>query len=235
MDDTNYDGSFQNSLRFNSLTGRIGFTVFEPATGGFVLQEITLGTDEARFAMGISWREHGWALIEPGTFDVVTTPVGTKMPEKPSPDHKRCRVVPMYSELTGELRWTVASFNMVMTLDHLWNSFRRSAEAAAGKQPIVFFAGLHEVPNQRVAESNLFLLDIVVPDWVEPWAIPGWGERPVTVPPPVILPMLLASSRDRQRLTGPEPSKSAPDAEEPVRKADPMPKRESPPEGEDSE
>ena len=79
--DENYEGSFQNSLRFNCLTGFLGYSDFDPAAGGFVLREITPGTDEARFAMGISWREHGWALIDTGTFDDVTTPVGTPMPQ----------------------------------------------------------------------------------------------------------------------------------------------------------
>lgn len=190
MNDTT-ENSFIPSFRYNTLTAIAGFTSFDPAAGGFVINEITLGSDEARFAMGISWRRSGWNLIGPagsGVFDVVTVPAGQPLPQRPSDNHKPCRAVPLWSPLTQEVNWTISSWNMVQTFDHLINATRRYEEATRGLQPIVFFAGVHEVWNQKQG-GNLYLLDMRIEDWVDPQAIPCFRDRPPTVPPPVILPV----------------------------------------------
>jgi hypothetical protein len=190
------EGIFPNSLRWNAEDGRLSISAYDAEAGERGLQEIDLGPD-ATFVMDMATRTRGYGLIKTGIFDMQLTPVGSPPPPNPAGEYKPALGVSTWHPQYGELRLETNGAIFRDAVQALWDNTRFKPEAAEGQQPVVRF--VDRVPRYIKKVNKSFLAPVIeIIGWAERDAIPGWKERPATVPTPKALPLLPASSTPGQ-------------------------------------
>jgi hypothetical protein len=214
------EGIYPNSLRWNAEDGRLAISAYDAEVGERGLQEINLGPD-ATFVMDMRTRMRGYGLIKAGIFDMQLTPVGSPPPSNPGGEYKPALGVSTWHPQYGELRLETSGTIFRDAVQGVWDKARFEPQAAEGKQPVVRF--VDRVPRYiKKVNKSFFAPVIEIIGWAERDAIPGWKERPPTVPTPKAQPLLPASSTPGQS--------TAPSAIKPPAR-DPSPADAQPPKG----
>ena len=213
------EGIFPNSLRWNAEDGRLAISAYDAEAGERGLQEIDLGPD-ATFVMDMGTRTRGYGLIKTGIFDMQLTPVGSPAPSNPGGEYKPALGVWTWHPQYGELRLETNGVIFREAVQGVWDKARFEPQAAEGQQPVVRF--VDRVPRYIKKVNKSFLAPVIeIIGWAERDAIPGWKERPPTVPTPKALPLLPASSTPGQSTA---PSAIKPPARNPSPADAPPPK-----------
>jgi hypothetical protein len=185
-------GVFPTSIRFNAEEGILGISVFNHELGERELQEIEFGKP-ATFCLDLLTRETGYGVIKTGLFDMRLAPVGSPKPPWPGDDDYKAAVgCWLYHPQYGELRLETNAVILTGTISNLWDRCRFEPQAAEGKQPVIRFTGRVARPNKKVGKT-FYAPAIDIIGWVERSAVPGWAERPPTVPLPTRTAPLLGN------------------------------------------
>jgi hypothetical protein len=210
---------YPTSLRWNAEAGLLGISVLNTESGERELQEIELGQD-ATFAMDMATRERGYGQIRTGSYDMRLSPVGSPPPPWPGdPEFRAALGVWTWHPQFGELRLETNATMFREAVESVWEEARTKPEAVAGEQPVVRFT--RRVRRLVKSINKSFwkpVIDIV--GFCPRDAIPGWAERPPTVPAPKALPVLPAGST---------PAPSAPETKK-LTKTKRVPRKSAPPE-----
>jgi hypothetical protein len=199
-------GIFPNNWRFNAENGGFAFSKYEPQTGERGLQPIELGSREAMLVLDLRTREHGVGRVKVGSFEKWMAPVGSPLPPYPDePDVKPMLGYWGYSPTFGEGRIETCATLFRNALADIVARCLKEPQAVEGLQPIIQFVDCVPVPI-RALNKTFFAPRIERVSWTERDKVPGWANRPPTVPLPVALP-LLAASAPKQIQTTAAPAK----------------------------
>jgi hypothetical protein len=125
------------------------------------------------------------------------TPVGSPATSNPGGEYKPALGVWTWHPQYGELRLETNGVIFREAVQGVWDKARFEPQAAEGQQPVVRF--VDRVPRYIKKVNKSFLAPVIeIIGWAERDAIPGWKERPPTVPTPKALPLLPASSTPGQ-------------------------------------
>jgi hypothetical protein len=179
------DGVFPTSVRWNAEDGILGISAFNSGTGERELQEIELGAP-ATFAMDLLTRVRGYGAIRVGFYDMRLTPVGTPPPPRPEDDqYKPALGCWLWSPTFEELRLETNGAIFRNAVTSVWDQARFAPQAAEGLQPVIRF--VDRVPIFIKAVGETFQGPVIkIVGWVERDKVPGWSERPATVPPKIL-------------------------------------------------
>jgi hypothetical protein len=178
-------GVFPTSFRWNSEEGFSSVSTYNLETGEREQRPIVFGR-EATFAMDLLTRERGYGLIRVGVYDMRFTPVGTPAPPWPEDeDFKPALGCWLWNPQLGELRLETNASIFRNAVAAVWDDALRDSKSAEGLQPVIRFDG--KAPVFIKSLNKTFQAPI---DWLPRDQIPGWSNRPPTVPPPKPLPLL---------------------------------------------
>jgi hypothetical protein len=180
-------GVFPTPLRWNAEAGVLGYGTYDGATGERGVEEIELGSPEAKFVMDYACRERGYGLIRVGLYDMRLGPIGSPPPEWPGdPDFKPAIGVWMWNPSCGELRLETNGAMFRNAVVAVWDRCRTFKEASEGLQPVVFFIDRREQLVKSVGKTFWEpVVDII--NWVPRDKVPPFALREPTVKPPVAL------------------------------------------------
>jgi hypothetical protein len=181
-DISDLEGVIPNSIRWNSEIGALGRSVYDPATGERTIEEIELGSSQAKFVMDMARRERGYGLIRKGVFDVRTTPVGTAPPEWPGEDYKPAVVCNLWNPPFGELRLVTNATLLRDQILALWDRCRRFKQFAEGLLPVIHFVDRYEVYVKAV-DRTFWAVVIHIIGWWPRDNVPSFAPRPPTIKP----------------------------------------------------
>jgi hypothetical protein len=200
-------GVYPTSLRWNTESGFLAISVFNPETGERELQKIELG-QPATFVLDMATRERGYGLIKSGVYDMKLTPVGSAPPPWPGDEeYKPALGCWVWNPNLGELRLETNAAIFQRAIASVWDQARFEPQAAEGLQPVICF--VDRVSVQVKAINKSFRGPVIkIIGWVERDKVPGWATREPTVLPPKTLPVLPAAAA---------PAPSAPTSKKPAK------------------
>jgi hypothetical protein len=180
-------GVFPTPLRWNAEAGVLGYGTYDAATGERSIEEIELGSPEAKFVMDYACRARGYGLIRVGLYDMRLSPIGSPTPEWPGdPDFKPAIGCWMWNPPLGELRLETAGAMFRKAIVAVWDRCRTFKEASEGLQPVVFFIDRRNRLVKAVGKTFWEpIIDII--GWVPRDKVPPFALRAPTVKPPVAL------------------------------------------------
>jgi hypothetical protein len=200
-------GIYPTSLRWNAEAGFLAISVFNAEHGERELEEIELG-QPATFVFDLLTRERGYAKVKIGIYDARLTPVGSPPPPWPGDDEfKACVGIWAWSPNYGEVRIETNATLFRQTIASIWDQCRLEPRAVQGLQPVVRFIGRSSVFVKAVNKS-FYSPRLQIVGWCARDQVPGWADRPVTVPPPTALPALAASPASAPVAPGKKPAKA---------------------------
>ena len=121
-------------------------------------------------------------------------PVGSPPPDWPADaEFKPALGVWAWHPAHGELRLEIISTLFRNVISDLWAEYRTETAAAEGLQPVITFTDRVEV-RVKAINKQFFVPIVKIVGWVERSRIPGWADRPPTVPAPAPMQLLPTSS-----------------------------------------
>jgi hypothetical protein len=217
-------GIFPTSGRWNAEGGALGFSKFDENTGGRTVEEIPLGTPEAKFVMDLATRERGYGLIRKGLYDMRLSPVGSPPPEWPGDDDFKPAIGFWgWNPILGELRFETNGAIFRSAVSAVWDHCRTFREAAENLQPVIFFAGRIERPIAAIGKS-FWAPTIQIVGWVPRDKVPCFAARQPTVKPPIAIDLQVRHALLEHLQQKPERQKPEPElqkAPEPARQEAP--------------
>jgi hypothetical protein len=180
-------GVFPTPLRWNAEAGVLGYGTYDGATGERSIEEIELGSPQAKFVMDYACRERGYGLIRVGIYDMRLTPIGSPPPQWPDdPDFKPAIGCWMWNPSLGELRLETNGAMFRNAVVAVWDRCQTFKEASEGLQPVVFFIDRRERLVKPVSKTFWEpVIDII--NWVPRDKVPPFALRAPTVKPPLAI------------------------------------------------
>jgi hypothetical protein len=185
---------------------------YNPETGERGLQEIGFG-QPSRLVVDLLTRERGYVKIKPGVFEELLTSVGSPPPPWPNDeDFKPAIACWVYGPQFGEMRFVTNTRIVRDPIDDVIRSAWSEPQAAEGQQPVIQF--VDRVPVLIKSLKKTFYAPVIERiGWVERNQVPGWADRPPTVPLPKPLPFLGSSVSAPMQISAQKPATAAPTKE----------------------
>lgn len=195
-------GSFASRVEYNAKAGRFYKVEREQdSAGNWSTNKVDLTMSQPEFALDLGSIRVGWAQLTPGSQpDTVWVTLGSRMPDRPSKDHKAGFLVQVYNprELGDEAREFMSTAGVVVgAMERLFEEFSASPDAAAGKIPVVKLTDSTPVTSKH---GTNYMPVFVIQQWVDrnrvfgdrtvpaPGAKPAASQPTAHVPPPAAPP-----------------------------------------------
>ena len=150
-------GNFTPTIKINSKQGRVWRVDRTQGADGWQTDEVDI-TNVFQFVPDLANIEIGWMLFKAGSApDLRMVKVGEVMADRPTPDHKQGvrLLVKLGKECGGDLREISATAKSILQpIDELHTAYTASAEAKAGKLPIVKMTGMTKIDTKTQHGTN---------------------------------------------------------------------------------
>jgi hypothetical protein len=207
-------GIFPATGRWNADGGALGFSKFDENTGERTIEEIGLGSPEAKFVMDLATRERGYGLIRKGLYDMRLSPVGSPPPEWPGDnDFKPATGFWGWNPILGELRFETNGAIFRGAISSLWDNCRSYKEASEGLQPVIHFVDRVERPIRAIGKT-FWAPVIKIIGWVPRDKVPCFAARQPTVKPPIAIDLQVRHALLEHLQQTPEQQKPEPARQE---------------------
>lgn len=164
-------GNFLPVLKFDAKSGDFVAVNREPASdGGWEKEEIELKTP-FKFVMDLNAMEIGWISFKPGAVDFTMTQIGSRLPARPTDDHKQGVRMKVYLKEHGLREFAHTSKNVLRAINALHDDFIANADKNPGKLPVVEVSGTETVKMQTKEQGELRFK-------VPKWSIVAWIGTP---------------------------------------------------------
>ena len=169
-------------LQYDARFGELTAVNREPQPDGTWQQTEVSVEMPMRCVVDLENIEQGWVIFNPAP-QLTVAPVSQPKPERPSPAHKDCARIKLFSKEHGLREFMSAARSVMTQMDRLHNESLADARSHPGKMPVVEMTGTETVKVKTPEGEAKFK--------VPAWSIVGWtlppdafaGKQPEAAPP----------------------------------------------------
>lgn len=181
---SNGSSKFLPVVKFDAKAGDMIAVNREPNPDGTWEKHEVEVAFPVKVIMDFAALEVGWLTFTP-SYHAAMVPVGERMPQKPSDDHKQAVRLKLFFKEHGWREFSPTSKTVLRAIDQLHDKYLEGAAANAGKMPVVTIEGTETVKIQTPQGELRFK----VPKWsITGWAVAPEGEAPKPAPAPAPKP-----------------------------------------------
>lgn len=187
-------GNFLPVIKFDAKGGDFIIINREPQSDGtWEKNEIEMPTP-FKFIADMDNLEVGWISFKPGAVDFTMAKVGTRLPDRPSEDHKQGVRLKIFLKEHGLREFSHTSKNVLRAFDALHDDYCAQAHKNSGKCAVIEVTGTETVKMQTKEQGELRFK-------VPKWKIAGWVDRPAALDgakeePPKAMPKAKPAAQD---------------------------------------
>lgn len=181
---SNGGSKFLPVVKFDAKAGDMIAVNREPnGDGTWDKNEVEI-TFPVKVIMDFASLEVGWLTFVP-SYHAAMVPVGERMPQKPSDDHKQAVRLKLFFKEHGWREFSPTSKTVLRAIDQLHDQYLEQQAANPGRSPVVTIEGTETVKIQTPQGELRFK----VPKWsITGWAVAPEGEAQKAAPAPAPKP-----------------------------------------------
>lgn len=166
-------GDFDDILKWDAKAGDlIRVDRFKDASGDYAKNEEEVKLP-VKFAADLGGMEVGWLSFASGRPDFAMAKIGTKMPERPSQDHKEAARFRVYNKELGVRAFSHSAKTVLRSIDALHDQYIAECRANPDKLPVIEIADTETVKINTPQGELRFKIPA--------WKIVGWTDRPAAL------------------------------------------------------